>query len=312
MELIEGVALSRLCDYSFGDQSGQWGNIHTSFMKDANLLNLEFVEKIFEVKKNRDYMTLFIDNIRLYKRHVVEVSESDRPYVEGLMEKSDLLRLCSNFPDMKFIIFTNLEDTPTDEYIFDAIPENVLCISAVNAVAHGGKVIPAPYGLQRAMNPSDKRIDDIKSSMRNLPKNPPGLLYVSHNESSNKERVGITDLFRDKSWAEVHESRVSYPTFLYNLSQSKFMICPKGNAIDCHRNWEVLFMRRVPIMKKNPYLEFLFKDYPVLFVDDYADVTEELLIQNNHLFEKSGEMDLNKLTLPYFFDRIVEKSLDNK
>ena len=25
MELIEGVALSKLCDYSFGDQSGQWG-----------------------------------------------------------------------------------------------------------------------------------------------------------------------------------------------------------------------------------------------------------------------------------------------
>ena len=39
MELIEGVALSKLCDYSFGDQSGQWGNIYTSFMKGANLLN---------------------------------------------------------------------------------------------------------------------------------------------------------------------------------------------------------------------------------------------------------------------------------
>ena len=312
MELIEGVALSKLCDYSFGDQSGQWGNIHTSFMKEANLTNVEFVSKLFEIKKSRDYMTLFIDNIRLYKRHIVEVSESDRPYVEGLMEKSDLLRLCSNFPDMKFIIFTNLEDTPTDEYIFDAIPENVLCISAVNAVAHGGKVIPAPYGLQRAMNPSDDRIDDIKNSMRNLPKNPPGLLYVSHNEASNKERVGIKELFKGKSWAEVHENRVPYSVFLYNLSQSKFMICPKGNAIDCHRNWEVLYMRRVPIMKKDPYLEVLFKDYPVLFVDEYSDITEELLIQNDHLFEKAKEMDISKLTLPYFFDRIVEKSLENK
>ena len=87
MQLIEGVSLSELCDYSFGDQSGQWGNIFTSFMKDANLLNLEFVEKVFEVKKSRDYMTLFIDNIRLYKRHIVDVKESDRPYVEGLMEK---------------------------------------------------------------------------------------------------------------------------------------------------------------------------------------------------------------------------------
>ena len=48
MELIEGVALSELCDYSFGDQSGQWGNIYTSFMKDANLLNTEFASKVFD------------------------------------------------------------------------------------------------------------------------------------------------------------------------------------------------------------------------------------------------------------------------
>jgi len=309
MELIEGVALSKLCDYSFGDQSGQWGNIFTSFMKDANLLNLEFAEKLFEIKKSRNYMTLFIDNIRLYKRHIVEVKDSDRPYVERLMSESDLLHLCSNFSDMNFIIFTNLEDTPIDEYVFDAIPDNVLCISAVNAIAYGEKVIPAPYGLQRAMNPGDNRISDIKSYMGNLSKNPTGLLYVSHNEESNIKRRGIKELFYGKNWAEVHDKRVPYSVFLYNLSQSKFVICPIGNAIDCHRNWEVLYMRRVPVMKRYPYLEKLFKEYPVLFVDSYSEVTKELLEKNNHLFDQMQELDLSLLTLPYFYDNIVNESL---
>lgn len=307
MELIEGVALSKLCDYSFGDQGGQWGNIYTSFMKDANLTNIEFVSKLFDIKKNRDYMTLFIDNIRLYKRHIIEVKDADRAIVESLMEKSDLLKLCSNFPDMKFIIFTNLEDTPTDEYIFDDIPENVLCISAVNAVAHGGKVIPAPYGLQRKMTPNDNRIEEIMKYMKNIPSNPSGLLYVSHNENSDEERIGIKDLFRNKSWTLVNDQRVTYSSFLYNLSQSKFMICPRGNAIDCHRNWEVLYMRRVPIMKKHPYFETLFKDYPVLFVDSYFDITKELLIKNDNLYQQSQTMDLSELTLPYFYNKIVNK-----
>tara|TARA_B100001094_G_scaffold107015_1_gene102979 strand:+ start:7037 stop:7999 length:963 start_codon:yes stop_codon:yes gene_type:complete len=307
MQLIEGVSLSELCDYSFGDQSGQWGNIFTSFMKDANLLNLEFVEKVFEVKKSRDYMTLFIDNIRLYKRHIVKVKESDRSYIEGLMEKSDLLKLCSEFPDMRFIIFTNLEDTPIDDYIFDLIPKNVICISAVNALSHGGKVIPAPYGLQRKMNPGDNRIEDIASYMEHLPKNPPGLLYVSHSESTNSERMGIKDLFKGKSWAEVHDKRVSYSVFLYNLSQSKFMICPVGNAIDCHRNWEVILMRRVPIMKRHPYLEVLYKQYPVLFVDDYSEVTEELLISKSYLFEKMQKIDLSDLNVKNFYSKVVEE-----
>ena len=91
MELIEGVALSELCDYSFGDQSGQWGNIYTSFMKDANFLNVEFATKVFEIKKERDYMTLFIDNIRLYKRPIKEVKPEDEKYVNSLMSRSDLL-----------------------------------------------------------------------------------------------------------------------------------------------------------------------------------------------------------------------------
>ena len=210
---------------------------------------------------------------------------------------------------MKFIIFTNLEDTPIDEYIFEAMPDNVLCVSAVNAVSHGGKVIPAPYGLQRRMSPDDRRIEDITSAMKSLPSNPPGLLYVSHNEGSHSERVGVKDLFRNQSWAEVHEQRVSFSVFLYNLSQSKFMICPRGNAIDCHRNWEVLYMRRVPVMKRHPYLEELYKDLPVLFVNHYSEVTEELLIENDNLYQQAQTMDLSSLTLPYFFDKIVEDSL---
>ena len=308
MELIEGVALSKLCDYSFGDQSGQWGSIYTSFMKDANFLNTEFATKVFEVMQTRDYMTVFIDNIRLYKRQIESVKPEDERYVNALMARSDLLNLCSTFPQMKFIIFTNLEDTPIDDQI--RVPDNVLCISAVNAIAHGDKVIPAPYGVQRKMTPDDDRIEQLTEWMEFDNKdNPDKLLYVSHNESSNARRLGIKNLFYDKDWAEVNEQRVSYHTFLSNLSNSKFMICPIGNAIDCHRNWEVLYMRRVPIMVRDPYLEELYKNYPVLFVDDYKDVTKELLIKNDNLFQKAQTMNLSGLTLPTFFDRIVEKAL---
>ena len=307
MKLIEGVALSELCDYSFGDQSGQWGSIYTSFMKDANFLNTEFATKVFEVMQERDYMTVFIDNIRLYKRNIPSTKPQDRDYVNALMARSDLLDLCSNFTQMKFIIFTNLEDTPIDDQI--RVPDNVLCISAVNAIAHGDKVIPAPYGVQRRMNKSDDRIEKLIDSMEYVPSNPRGLLYVSHNESSNAKRLGIKSLFYDKDWAEVNEQRVPYNIFLYNLSASKFMICPVGNAIDCHRNWEVIYMRRVPVMTRDPYLEELYKDYPVLFVDDYSQVTKELLIENDDLFQRAQTMDLSGLTLPTFFDRIVEKAL---
>ena len=308
MELIEGVALSKLCDYSFGDQSGQWGCIYTSFMKDANFLNTEFATKVFEVMQTREHMTVFIDNIRLYRRNIPSTKPEDRDYVNALMARSDLLDLCGNFSQMKFIIFTNLEDTPIDDFIIDKIPSNVVCISAINAITHGDKIIPAPYGVQRRMTPDDDRIEQLTEWMKyDSIDNPTTLLYVSHNDSNGPERSGIKSLFYDKDWAEVNEQRVPYHKFLSNLSNSKFMICPIGNAIDCHRNWEVLYMRRVPVMRRHPYLIELYKDYPVLFVDKYSDVTEELLLANKHLFEQAQTMDLSNLTLPKFFDNIVDR-----
>ena len=60
-------------------------------------------------------------------------------------------------------------------------------------------------------------------------------------------------------------------------------------------------------IRDSPYLEELYKDYPVLFVDKYSDVTEELLLDNDHLFQQAQTMDLSNLTLPKFFDKIVDR-----
>jgi hypothetical protein len=42
-------------------------------------------------------------------------------------------------------------------------------------------------------------------------------------------------------------------------------------------------------------------------VDKYSDVTEELLLANDHLFQQAQTMDLSDLTLPKFFDTIVNR-----
>jgi hypothetical protein len=309
MKLIDGKSLSNLCDYSFGDQSGSFGNIPDHFMKSANLLNLEFAEKVlFETK---EYITLFIDNIRLYKREIENVKPQDRSYVNSLMEESDLLSLCSNFPDKKFIIFTNLEDTRIDDFIFDKIPNNVLSVNAVNAISFGGKVNPIPYGIQRKLHTGDNRQEILLQFMFSGKENIEQLLYVNHSVHTNtEERSGINELFQNQSWVNVEIGSVNYHEYLSSLKKSKFMICPVGNAIDCHRNWEVLYMRRVPVMKKNVYLEYLFRDYPVLFVNDYTEVTEEYLLSNEDLFDQMQEINLNHLDIQNFYDIIVNNSIE--
>ena len=86
------------------------------------------------------------------------------------------------------------------------------------------------------------------------------------------------------------------------------MICPQGNGVDCHRNWEVLYLKRVPIMKKNNYLQELYKNYPVLWVDDFADVNKTLLASNEDLYITSRNLDDNLLDLYSVFNRAVHSA----
>ena len=306
MNLLHGPAIADLCDYDFGDQAGCLGGVSGAFMKDANESNIEFIKEV----NGHKFMTLFIDNIRLYKRKILCATSTDQMRVDKMMEENDLLHLLAEIMLMKetqFIIFCSNEDTPISDDIHSHIPPNVLGIYAANAVGFGGKLHPLPYGLQRKLYPVDVGLDEMQNALRSDPK-PTKLLYINHAEHTNiSERGNIRDMFADKSFATV-SPRVDYPEYCRMIQAHKFMICPEGNAVDCHRNWEVLLLKRVPIMKKNPYLQECYKDYPILWVDDYADVNKTLLAENDNLFIESRNLDINMLDLYSLFNRAVNRA----
>ena len=306
MNLLHGPAIADLCDFDFGDQAGCLGGVSGAFMKDANESNIDFIKQV----NGNKFMTLFIDNIRLYKRKILCSTATDQMRVDKMMEENNLLHLLAEIMLMKetqFIIFCSNEDTPITEDIHSHIPPNVLAIYAANAIGYGGKVHPFPYGLQRKLYPVDVRLDEMHIALKSDPK-PSKLLYINHAEHTNiSERGNIRDMFANKSFATV-SPRVDYPEYCRMIQAHKFMICPEGNAVDWHRNWEVLLLKRVPIMKKNPYLEECYKDYPILWVDDYADVNKTLLAENDDLFIKSRNLDINMLDLYSLFNRAVNRA----
>ena len=313
MELIESTRLSDKCDYSFGDQSSVISRIPGGFMKDANVTNKEFTSSYEDIKKSKKpYMTLFIDNIRLYNREIKFIKEADRPYVADLLSKNDLLVVCSKLSDMNFIIFTGFEDTPIDKFIFKKIPDNVLGIFAANSIAFGGKVHPIPYGLKRVISPSDIHKHDTFRELLSTHITPGKLAYVNHKVGNNvAERQGLGALFDKAEWATVRNHNLSYREYILEMKNHKFMISPPGNALDCdcHRNWELFYMKRVPIVKRCAYLEHLFKGYPTLFVDSFNEVTRELLERNDHLYKAAQKIAPHKLDLDILFKSYIKKAL---
>ena len=65
------------------------------------------------------------------------------------------------------------------------------------------------------------------------------------------------------------QERKSFKNYLRELSKSYFVISPEGNGIDCHKTWESLYVKSVPIITKSINAEF-YKDYPIIIIDDWS------------------------------------------
>lgn len=298
MNIISGNSIEKMVDYNFGDQAGVLMGIPNAFMRRAHESNSEFLE----LCQTKRHLTLFIDNIRLYKRPIKH-NEADKAWID-FIQQDDLLKLCDSLPN-QFIIYTSHEDTPIDEHI--VVPDNVLKIYATNAVYNTDKVIPLPYGLQRKMNAEDDRIEIMTELVeKDEHQEPTKLLYINcglGSERNAPERAYLPH-FEQYEWAtcrfnkdSMHFPYSAYREFLTEMKDHKFMICPQGHGIDCHRNWELLYMRRVPVMKLSPYFTRLMQGFPVLFVERWEDVTEELLVKNDHLYQEALNLDLSRLDL---------------
>ena len=93
-------------------------------------------------------------------------------------------------------------------------------------------------------------------------------------------------------------------SFSKNLAQYAFCLCPRGNGVDTHRLWEALYMGCIPICKH--YKAHRFKSpLPILFVEDWCDITEELLAKTYENIDVSL-FDSELLKMSYWSKKINE------
>jgi hypothetical protein len=87
-----------------------------------------------------------------------------------------------------------------------------------------------------------------------------------------------------------------------NIANYAFVLSPFGNGMDCHRTWETLCLGSIPIVKATN-LKKMFEDLPVVIVNNWADITQELL-DNTIQDYKTKTFNYNKLRLSYWVSKI--------
>ncbi len=163
------------------------------------------------------------------------------------------------------------------------------------------KLHPIPIGIANRNWPHGN-IQILSQCIECIPTERDILLYVNINIGTNRSlRQSIYEKFAQQPYSFTVSS-TSFENYLHHLGRSKFALSPRGNGLDTHRTWEALYMGAIPIVQSSS-MDSVFKDLPVLIINNWDELSEEFLIQK---YEEMNQKKYNreKLYAEYWHNQI--------
>lgn len=118
--------------------------------------------------------------------------------------------------------------------------------------------------------------------------------FQCYNELSKKDFVVNLNANTYEKQPSIHCGIV--PVWInYEIThKSYYTLSPRGHGEDCHRFYEAIFLDSIPIVKKtNTSFDKLYTIFPCLVINDWNEVTEELLLSNkDKLMQKIKEFKI--------------------
>jgi hypothetical protein len=182
--------------------------------------------------------------------------------------------------NFKYIIIIGKGDNMINQNI--AIPNNVKFIYANNVNYNHPKIHFLPMG-------SDFR--SIKSfPMANINnKNRPILCYCNFSLNTHPSRRKVFNLIKNKksilceNMGSFLKYSISRDDFFKRIGNSKFVICPRGNALDTFRLYDTIYGGAIPIVVKEKFHNtYFFENVPIL----YLNKIENFQLLNRKFLEK--------------------------
>ena len=194
--------------------------------------------------------------------------------------------------EKNFILYTHNSDLAIvpDPQLLEILNNSKLTEwNAQNVCFKHNKLKSIPIGISNKMWKIGNTdvFEDIKSSKEVLKDN---MVYCNFDLNTNgQERV--------KCLNEINltmSPKVNHDEYIKNISKSYFVISPDGNGVDCHRHWEALYVKTIPIVTNSITIEN-FSDFPFLVLDRWEDfknitLSEELY---NEIWSEFNEEKLH-------------------
>jgi hypothetical protein len=241
-------------------------------------------------------------------------------------DATELLDNIRNDPDKEYVVITHNSDgkikTSPGEHDVDPthMPPNIVRWFGQNVCYEDQKITSIPIGLENDYCfPSLYKIMQLHNQREaiNLNGKRSRLIYLNHSVHTNvEERKPVYDLFGKCDWVttKMLSNGTDYTGYLHDLATHCFAFCPQGNGTDTHRLWDALYLGCIPVVKQHVNIKFYTGQYedsallPIVIVDDWAEVTQDMLKKKYYDFTKNEVTlgcDMHALDFNYWRERIL-------
>ena len=276
-----------------------------SFIK--NKLRTLSIDRYPGIFRPSSYPFLTGDSLRNLCDHVFDETQSFKPLE---VKENDIVFLKTDLKEIyfdhyhqsiksKYILVTHNSDISIEKEDLSFLDDKIKhWFAAKLNVLASNKLTALPYGLENRRWLKNGLVKNFKSELsKNINKNE--RILCSFNPNTNlMERAPLVDIARNKQEIIDIRNFSKSKTYINELSNYSFNLCPEGNNFESHRIWESLIFKTTPIVINNVVNQnFYNMGIPLIMLDNWNDLSNldinDLKRINEENLEKNYEIFVN-------------------
>ena len=251
----------------------------------------------------REYADFAYDEIdRSLNPEVVQ--EANTVFVKTDLLK-DFFEKIHPFIQHPYILITHNSDDPApgpfEPFLDD--PKIIAWFGHNGEIAKHSKFVHIPIGMANRdwpfgnVDTFQKYVDSKDSQIKTH------LLFMNYTiQNHYNERFPLFRLLGYSSFV-FRTGKKLFKDYLADIVTCKFVVSPRGIAIDTHRTWESLYLGVYPIVRSST-INPLYEDLPIIVVKKWEEVHEDFLNQKYAEF-KQKTFPMEKAYLNYWLKKIT-------
>ncbi|MEI6396960.1 MAG: hypothetical protein WCO48_02735 [Candidatus Taylorbacteria bacterium] len=215
---------------------------------------------VFDLNRPSSYPFITGDGFRaLAQHHFDEISDIKPNNVEEndiVFVRSDFLKIF--FKDRhsqiknRYILISHNDDTDIDESYAEFIDDKIVHWFAQNLCFKHPKITPIPIGIQNLRyNETGKlKYFNQEDVLKDVVKDTGCTIRYGFRISSHTDRSAIKEILENSELSK-EIGTFDQDKYIDIVHKSRFIASPRGRGLDCHRTWEAIYLKAVPIVLRD-------------------------------------------------------------